>query len=433
MTARPTTWKDPTVMAADPAFFEPRNPQPPEPGLTAADVVARAQAIAPTLVARQAETERRTYYGDDTHALFEQSGFYRILVPRRYGGYEFGLGTFVRVVMELARGCPSTGWMFCLGAAHSLAVGSLFDERAQAELFGTGEFRCPAVVAPSGSARRGLDGQWILDGTWKYCSGSPYATHFLGHALVAGEAGAAPELLLFVAPRSQWEREEDWGRQLGLKGSGSHSITMRDGRVPEHLTLLGTHLSNTGGTEEPPGVALHGNPEYGGGPLGVMFLEFSALAVGMARGALEAYEELMRSRVTLFPPVVGWAENPDYQMWYGEAAGLIATAEAATLHAAQQWSELCREGPGAFDRENDLRIATICREVIRLCWRSVERFLFPTAGSSATQPGQRLERVWRDLSMLHSHAGAAVFLPTSLTRAFTQARFQGDFAGFDTQ
>jgi 3-hydroxy-9,10-secoandrosta-1,3,5(10)-triene-9,17-dione monooxygenase len=80
----------------------------PEPGLTAAAVIARAQGMIPELVARQAETEDRGYYAPDTHAQFARNGFYRILVPRRYGGYEFGIDVFLRVCMALSRGCPST-------------------------------------------------------------------------------------------------------------------------------------------------------------------------------------------------------------------------------------------------------------------------------------------------------------------------------------
>jgi 3-hydroxy-9,10-secoandrosta-1,3,5(10)-triene-9,17-dione monooxygenase len=115
-------------------------PAPAEPGLTRAEVLARAEAMVPELVGRQAEVEERGFYAEDVHERFARNGFYRILVPRRYGGYEFGIETFFRVAMTLVRGCPSTGWMYSLGAAHALIAGTLFDERAQAELFGDGDF-----------------------------------------------------------------------------------------------------------------------------------------------------------------------------------------------------------------------------------------------------------------------------------------------------
>jgi len=77
----------------------------------------------------------------------------------------------------------------------------------------------------------------------------------------------------------------------------------------------------------------------------------------------------------------------------------------------------------AFTREEELRLATISRETVRLCWRAVEGQLFPTAGSSSVRHGHRIERVWRDLSMLHSHAGNGVFLSTLANRELAQAHF----------
>ncbi|MGW3359724.1 acyl-CoA dehydrogenase family protein [Streptomyces bungoensis] len=394
---------------------------PPEPGLTPEEIVARAEALAATLVERQAETERRGFYAEDTHEAFARAGLYRILVPRRYGGYEFGPETFVKVSMALARGCPSTGWMYLFGAAHALVVGTLFDEATQAELFAGGDFICPATVAPAGSAQPDGEGGWLLDGTWNYCSGAPYATHFIGHTLVARGEGEPPAPMLFIAPREQFERLDDWGSQLGLKGSGSHSIRIEGGRVPGNHTL-GGHLSQMAVTEDLPGRSLHG-PEYGGGPLSFMLLELGVLAVGMAKGALDAYEELMRSRTTAFFPIVPRTEDPDFQFRYGEATGMIAAAEAAVLHATQQWQELCRKDAASFTREEELRLATISREAVRLAWRAVEGQLFPTAGSSSVRAGERIERVWRDLSTLHSHAGNGVFLSSLANRELAQAHF----------
>ncbi len=397
-------------------------PSPPEPDLTPAEVIARAEAMAPTLVARQAETEQRTYYAQDTHEEFLRAGFYRILVPRRYGGYEFGIDTFMRVALALTRACPSTGWMYCLGAAHAHTAATLFGERAQDEVFSNGDFICPATIMPGGTAERTADGHWIVSGTWNYCSGAPYASHFIAHTFVSPGPGQPPEPMPFIAPRSEWELVQDWGKTLGLKGSGSHSITMRGGRIPDYYTLDG-HISQTDVSGGTPGLELHRNPEYGGGPLGVMLLEDAVLAVGMAKGALDAYEDLMRTRMTMFPPIVGRAEDPDYQFFYGEATGLIATAEAAFLNAIQQWSNACHEGPAAYTTERELRIGAICREVVRLSWKAVERYLFPTAGSSSVRQGERIERVWRDMSMLQTHAGVAIFLTTIAKRELTKARF----------
>jgi 3-hydroxy-9,10-secoandrosta-1,3,5(10)-triene-9,17-dione monooxygenase len=178
----------------------------------------------------------------------------------------------------------------------------------------------------------------------------------------------------------------------------------------------------TGGTA---GLALHRNPEYAGGPLSFMLFQLGALAVGMAKGALDAYEELMRSRMTVFLPIIPRVEDPDYQFKFGEASGMIAAAEAALSGAVAQWAGICAAGPAGFTRDTELRLAMISREVVRLCWRAVEGHLFPTAGSSSVRHGERIERVWRDMSTLHSHAGVAVFLSSLANREFARVHFGG--------
>jgi 3-hydroxy-9,10-secoandrosta-1,3,5(10)-triene-9,17-dione monooxygenase len=391
-------------------------PAPPEPDLTAEQMMARAEALVPELVGRQAETEERSFYAEDTHEWFARNGFYRILVPRRYGGYEFGIETFLRVSMTLARGCPSTGWMYCLGAAHALMAATLFDEQAQAELFSAGDFICPGTGVPNGSAVRAGDGGWMVNGTWPYCSGAPYATHVMGEALISADDGRPPAPLLFVAPRSQWRRLDDWGQQLGLRGSGSHSITIGNAYVPGHLALPDVQYLQLDVTAGTPGRTLHGNPEYGGGLLAYVMMVNASMAVGMAQGALEVYENLLCQRSTSVPPIVRRHENPDYQFWYGDAVGMIGAAEAALLNAIQQWHDTCAAGPAAVTRESDVRIAGICRHVIKLCWEAVEGYIMPTAGSSSFRHGERLERIWRDMSMLHSHAGVSVLMPTVALR-----------------
>ena len=105
-------------------------PSPPEPDLTPDELIARAIALRPKLIAAQAETEERTYYSEEMHQELVASGFYRLYIPRRYGGYEFDATTYMRVVIELSRGCVSTGWCAGLAAAHALQIASWFEDAA---------------------------------------------------------------------------------------------------------------------------------------------------------------------------------------------------------------------------------------------------------------------------------------------------------------
>jgi 3-hydroxy-9,10-secoandrosta-1,3,5(10)-triene-9,17-dione monooxygenase len=125
------------------------------------------------------------------------------------------------------------------------------------------------------------------------------------------------------------------------------------------------------------------------------------------------------------PPIVPRGENHDYQFWYGDAVGMVSAAEAALMNAVHQWHDACVQGPAAVTRELDLRLAAICRHVVHLCWEAVEGYIMPTAGSSAVRHGEHLERRWRDLSMLRSHAGQSVLLPTVAVRELARRRLAG--------
>jgi len=216
----------------------------PEPNLTPREIVARAAAMRPALLERQAETEERTFYAEDTHRAFTDAGFYRILQPRRFGGHEFDMPTYFRVVIELARGCPSTGWCFCLAGAHVLQVASMYSEQAQREIFGTdGHFAAGARAGGTATARV-VDGGYLLNGRWRYSSGVPYSAHHLVHVRIEGEGyadGPAEGAICWaVAPRDQYEILWDWGgfNDLGLQASGSNTVEMHDAFIPKHWLIL---------------------------------------------------------------------------------------------------------------------------------------------------------------------------------------------------
>jgi 3-hydroxy-9,10-secoandrosta-1,3,5(10)-triene-9,17-dione monooxygenase len=374
-------------------------------------MVARARALRPLLVERQAETEKLTYYPQDVHEEFLRAGFYRLLVPRRYGGYEFDLPTFLRVVIELAAGCPSSAWCLCLAAGHALQTGALFEERAQAELFGDGDFRCAAVAAPAGKATR-VKGGWELNSTHAYSSGAPYSTHFMGQTFVdPASPDAAPAVLLFVAPRDTWTMLDDWGDTLGLKGSGSHSVRLEGASIPDRYALENTWLVDTDVSNGTPGSRLHGNPMYAGRTLSFFQSELASIMVGAAKGALEAYESTLRTRKTQRPPIVERYLDPDYQRWFGRALGLVAAAEAMLIQCAEQYMELCARGADngePFSREDDLRLNIVAREALTMAWNAMQGEIFRTAGTSLTRSGQRLERIFRDMSMGWGHFGTIV-------------------------
>src|SRR3954454_24058772 len=103
----------------------------PEPDLSPSDVIRRASDMIPVLRQSQAECESLGRMPQATNDEFVSAGFYRILQPRRCGGCEFGLPTFARAMIEVARGCPSSGWVLALTAGHAIMLSSFFSDEAQ--------------------------------------------------------------------------------------------------------------------------------------------------------------------------------------------------------------------------------------------------------------------------------------------------------------
>jgi 3-hydroxy-9,10-secoandrosta-1,3,5(10)-triene-9,17-dione monooxygenase len=368
-------------------------------GISPAELIARAQALRPALLERQEQTERDTRYSEETHAEFLGAGFYRMLIPRMFGGLEVDVETFAKVMIEISRGCPSTGWGLCLASGHALQVGSFVSEQAQADVFGfDGDFRCAAAFAPRDVLTRTEDG-WAIEGTFPYASGAPFSTHLLAQAPLPG--GPA----LFIVPRAEWTIVDDWGDTLGLRGSGSNSVNLDGARIPEHFALPGVDLMGMPPGVETPGLRLHGNPMYAHRPAGFYGVEAAAVVVGMARGAVDEYERQMRTRTTNRPPVVPRSEDPDFQRWLGMAIARIDAAEIMVLGAARHLMETCAgilEGR-PYSYEEDVRVGMIARQALSYAWETVSGELIRTSGTSAVRDGQRFQRIVRDMATGWGH------------------------------
>ena len=122
-------------MAKSEAKDSARHIPAPEPDLTPSEIVRRAEAMRAMLRARQNDCEAAGQIPQDTNAQFIKAGFYRILQPRCFGGYEFDLPTFLKVMIAVSRGCSDSGWVLALTAGHAFLMAS-FPEAGQREAFG---------------------------------------------------------------------------------------------------------------------------------------------------------------------------------------------------------------------------------------------------------------------------------------------------------
>jgi 3-hydroxy-9,10-secoandrosta-1,3,5(10)-triene-9,17-dione monooxygenase len=369
--------------------------------ITADELVARADALRPRLLEEQEATEERTFYSEDIHEAFRDAGFYRILVPRRYGGLELDVATFYRVVMAIARGCPSTGWMFCLGAGHAMQVASYFSEQAQEEIFGSsGHFAAPSSFAFENTLAKPVDGGYQVTGTWHFCSGAPYGSHHLGLAPTTPGERRDPQTMVVVAvPRDRFEILDDWGDLIGLKGSGSHSIRVEDVFVPSHHAI--TFPEFVGAGDNPSiGYRLHGNSMYNGQFIAFASGELNAVEVGNAQAAVDEFERIIRGRTTM--SIVGpghpRAEDADYQRCLGMATAYTDAAYSILVRTGDLYGEYSRKAVEGdpFTEEKALRIYGENMTAHKLCWEAGD-MVFRAASTSGARDGSRMQRYWRDL------------------------------------
>lgn len=383
-------------------------PQP-EPRLTPAEVIRRAVELRPLLLEEQANSEALGTYSPEMHECFRRAGFYRILQPKMYGGYEFDLTVFARVIMEVARGCPGTGWGLCLASAHALNVAALFPKEGQDILFGDdGEFAAPARGVPSGTATRTKDG-WIIDGSWDYCSGAPHSNYaIVGVRIVGDDASLPPVLGTAAVPRSQWTMLDNWRGFIGLRASGSNTIRIDKALVPDPLLVRQNlfAIDIRGGTE---GYHLHGNPMYSGRLFGFFQTEITSILVGIGFAALDEFERIMKAKLAAPAGPMGGGLQ-DFLRPYGLALGMLEAARNAVIAGAQSYIDYCASGiidPSTYSDVDDMRIQAGLQHAARLAGDVVDLLYTSVGTMAAAKDGSRLQRYFRDMSMARTNPGLA--------------------------
>jgi len=379
------------------------NIRPPEPDLTPDELVRRADSLRDVIRERQAECEGSGCLPEQTNQDFIRAGFYRTVQPRYFGGYEFDLPTFMKVLMAVSRGCAESGWVLALISGHPNLV-ARFPLEGQREAYGdSGEFLGPGVAMASGTAHQ-IDGGYRVKGTWDYASGCDLGTHFLGMTLVFPPGSEAPSGTAWVLfSRSECQIVNNWS-VFGLQGTGSRRVEVGEHVVPDHRVAPWSDIQGRPAFCQPdPDVYV--SPLFHGGVLPVLISELASVAVGAARGALDLYEVSLRNKRRSFPPFDTMGELPEFQQHFGEAQSLIDTAESALLGMGADYMERARraqEQGAPLPEETQRRMLMIEQQCARLAWEAVE-LMFRTGGSASAGKSSALGRYFRNMAVLRTH------------------------------
>jgi alkylation response protein AidB-like acyl-CoA dehydrogenase len=350
------------------------------------EMLERARALTPALRQRSPSTDDLRQLPVETVAEIVASGIPRMAQPERFGGMGLSVSSVLDVGIEI-RGCGSTAWMATQWPGHNFIVG-MFPQQAQEDYWADGH----DVLSSTASAKidataEDVSGGVRLSGRWKFSSGVDHAQW------VIVETPPGP---VYLVPRSDLSIADDWFVS-GLKGTGSKTVVAENVYVPSHRIVAGEEFWS--GRAQ--GCADYPDPMYR-----VPYVLWApgllvAAVIGMARGALDSFDERVRNRVDgqTFQPA---AQRPGNQLRYTESA---VEVDSAWLLLQRAYAELAEWGASGQDEVPPLQRARIRRDMaysVMLCKRAADRLGSAGDASAMYQP-QLLHRLVRDIHAASLH------------------------------
>ncbi|MEZ5211071.1 flavin-dependent monooxygenase [Gordonia sp. PP30] len=354
-------------------------------------VLDKINALLPELEQRAQSTEDARRVPDEVAELLAETGFFRLMQPAQWGGYEVDPVTFYEAVRRLASACGSTGWVAGIIGIHNWHL-ALFDQQAQEDVWGDDPaVRISSSYAPMGAGEV-VDGGYVVNGSWAWSSGCDIAEW----AVLGGPVfkdGKPVDFVSFLIPREDYTIRDVWN-VVGLRGTGSNTIDVKDVFVPRHRMLSFRTMS----MGEAPGLERNTAPVYRM-PWGTIHPStISTPIVGMAYGAYQAHVEHQGKRVRAAYAGEKSKDDPFAKVRIAEAASDIDAAWRQLSGNLQTEYDLILAGE---EIPMDLRLAAR-RDQVRATGRAISAIdrLFENSGAHALENGTPIQRFWRD-----AHAG----------------------------
>jgi alkylation response protein AidB-like acyl-CoA dehydrogenase len=363
---------------------------------TPEEVIAIAKSLAPRIRERSTATNEARRVPDETIHELLQSGLFKLLQPKRFGGVEADLETFSRAVMEIARGCGSVGWVFSVLSIHQWIMG-LHPEEAQNDVWGKNpDTLVASAFRPSGQVRPEKGG-YRLSGRWGFASGCDNSG-WISVGAIAGMAGEPPHpvIKLFLVPLSEGTIIDDW-HVMGLRGTGSKTVSFDNVFVPEHRVLDFFEAKEA----RSPGRAVNPGPLYRLPAFANFPICLASPAVGIAWGAYERFLEYLQDRTSIARRKI--AEYPTIQQRVAEASVMIDSAELLLRRD-------CREVMDTAIAGREMPLALRARFRRDHCYapilasQAVEKLLRASGGQGLFDDFE-IQRCYRDVYATASHIG----------------------------
>jgi resorcinol 4-hydroxylase (FADH2) len=360
------------------------------------ELMDRARAIGALAREHALETEQNRQVSAALIGKMREAELFRIMQPARFGGFEYGYDVFVDLVAAVAAGDGSTGWVYSLGAVHPWLI-ACYPEKAQQEVWSQDRDAIAAVsYAPTGKAVQDKDG-YRLSGRFSFASGCDNANWGILGGMLPLKSGPKPGF--FLVPRSQFTIHDDWFT-MGLAGTGSKTIVVDDQFVPDYRAVAFNEMLTGNG----PGTQTNTNPLYRQPMLAVVPHCLVAPALGMARGALEAFTEQAAGRTTRGAVAGGNNKMSEFTTIQMRVAEATASIDAAQLMIHRDISDTLATVTAGKPADVALRMRNRLTHsfATKLLVQAVDA-VFLAAGGSALGLQHPVQRFWRDVHALSSH------------------------------
>ncbi len=371
----------------------------PPVGVTREEVLDRCEALLPVLRERAEMCEQVRRLPDETVKDFHDNGVFRILQPARVGGLELDYTMLVDVGAVLSRACGSSGWNATNLACHHWML-AMWPQAAQDEVWGksnetSDNLICASVIFPAGKAKR-VDGGYVLNGRWPFCSGiDPCAWNMLAGMVEPDGDHEEAEPRLFLVRTADHEIIDTWFTS-GLSGTGSKDAACAELFVPEHMTVAADDVK--GGPT--PGSAVNPGALYQVPVIAPFAYVLSGTPLGIAQGVLDTYVDGMKSRVAQYTGLKV-AGLPNIQIKVAEAAAAIDAAELVMHADCQESMEIAARGE-APDLETKAKFRRNGAYSVNLCVEAVNK-LFQSSGGGGIYDRNPIARAFRDIHAARAH------------------------------
>jgi indole-3-acetate monooxygenase len=317
-------------------------------------------------------------------------GLFRSLVPTRAGGEEWDWPTWMQVVEELSTADGAVGWIAGVGGSvNAIVSGWVSAEVGQAVFCADPLGVIAGAGVPTGTARI-ADGGYIVSGRWQFGRASPQACWFVAGYALAGEARRVGPMML--VPAKDVEIIDTWSVG-GMRSIGSHDFAVRELFVPIDYTL--------NAADDAP---RHPGPLYRLPVVLTLCSSLGPLALGIARGALDCFAELMAAKVDRFAGTE-LRERLTVQERVAKAEAAVRSARAFLYEMVHEvWGTVLQ---GAPLTEQQIALFRLANTHAMAASAQAVALVYHAACTTAIITANPLERFFRDVHVAIQHRYAS--------------------------